>query len=677
MATMTFERALQEIRSRISCKDFLQKSKHGQYCCPFCGSGNGPKGTGALNVYDDTNTWACFAETMADGGPRTGDVIDLYRQETGKDFVEAVNDLAGTIGITIEDRNTSGLNRSRNQFNQKVPAGNTETHPAGKTQQEATEEAKTEQDFTAYYEDCRATIESPEGQAAMEYLKSRDVFIAALGHGAGYDSKKRRVIIPCSDGFYIARSIDPQEPKRYRNPTGATAAIFNERALYAHEVQEVFITEGTFDALSIMEAEPFAQAIALNSTSNAKILIKNLEQNTTEATLIICLDNDKSGENTTPVLQEGLQRLQIPFITANICNGSKDPNDALLDNRQAFCDAVRDAIADARAYKEKLRKEQERRTGPGMVDAFLETVRTRKYEPVPTGVSDLDNAIGGGFIRQQLVILGSAPGAGKTALAQWIFEGMARQGHTVLFINLEMSREQILARSISRIARQQGEIVRVTEILQGYKWNPQQEAAIIKAAEQYKQEIAPRMIYNPEEVTADLDAILAYMEAEAKKAEAAGNPAPLVCIDYLQIIRGREREEDAATIKRAVSCLKNFAIDHNTVVFLIQAHNRATNEKGTATMGSGRDTSAIEYSADLQFALDYTRCLNRPGEDRKTPDALTPEEKQLVTLKVTKGRFAVPGLEVDLHFNGETMTYTQVYDDSDTVIPFKPGRRYR
>ena len=39
--------------------------------------------------------------------------------------------------ITIEDGNASGLNRSQNQFNQKVSAGNTETHPAGKTQQEA------------------------------------------------------------------------------------------------------------------------------------------------------------------------------------------------------------------------------------------------------------------------------------------------------------------------------------------------------------------------------------------------------------------------------------------------------------------------------------------------------------------------------------------------------------
>jgi hypothetical protein len=41
---------------------------------------------------------------------------------------------------------------------------------------------------------------------------------------------------------------------------------------------------------------------------------------------------------------------------------------------------------------------------------------------------------------------------------------------------------------------------------------------------------------------------------------------------------------------------------------------------------------------------------------------LTQEEKQRVTLKITKGRFT-GGAMVDLLFNGETMTYTQIVED--------------
>jgi len=668
---MDFSTAVQETRSewRNIMPQITEPAKqkvNGEtsWICPLCGHGTHGDGLTRNPQSNDGNGLKCF------GCDFSGDIIDLYMRTSGKDFAEAVTELAGIAGITIEDSNTPGLNRSQSRFNQNIAPGSIKPHPGQETQEKAVQAA----DFTEYYKACTDCLLGPDGDPGREYLKGRQVLDAALYNGAGYDKNTKRIIIPCSNSFYIARSIDPEEKIRYLNPKGIPAAIFNEKALHTQEVQEVFITEGAIDALSIIQAG--GQAIGLNSTSNARALIEKLEKTGTDATIILALDNDRQGQKATQEVQEALQRLQIPFITADICNGLKDPNSAIQEDYTAFYDAVQTAITDARAYKNKQQQEQERRTGPGMIDAFLEAVKTRKYEPVPTGITDIDRAIGGGFIRQQLVILGAAPGTGKTALAQWIFEGMAKAGRTILFLNLEMSREQILARSLSRIAKQNGEKIRVTDILQGYKWEWDQEATILNAAEQYKQEIAPHMIYNPEEVTADLDSILAYMDREAKQAEAAGREAPLVCIDYLQIIRGREREDDTAVIKRAVSSLKKYAIDHNTVVFLIQAHNRAANQSGSVTMESGRDTSAIEYSADLQLGLAYTRCLDRPGYDKKAPEKLTPEEKQLVTLKVTKGRFTAPGIEVDLHFNGETMTYTQLTDQEEPA-PQRAGYRYR
>lgn len=282
---------------------------------------------------------------------------------------------------------------------------------------------------------------------------------------------------------------------------------------------------------------------------------------------------------------------------------------------------------------------------------------------MPTGITDIDRAIGGGFIRQQLVLLGAAPGAGKTALAQWIFEGMAKRGTSVLYLNLEMSREQVLARSFSRIAARQGAKIRTTDILQGYKWTDEQRAAILRAAEEYKADIAPRMIYNPDGITANLDEILAYIEKEAQTAEAAQMTAPLVVLDYLQLVSGQPREDAAAVIKRAVAGLKSYSVRHNTLVFVIIAHNRQSNTSGAVSMESGRDTSALEYSADLQLALTFTLCLDREGQRKKSPDELTPEEKRQVTLKVTKGRFGGAGTDVDLIFTGETMTYTQTRKD--------------
>lgn len=675
---MDREQAKQEIRSRVRCTDYLTKSKYGNYCCPLCGSGKGQHGTGAVKYYQDSNTWHCHA------CGKGGDVIDLYQQATGTDFNTAFAALAQIAGIDIDrpaptTRPAGGPQGAVSKGGRQKMAQDAGS-PASSVKT-ATEDTP---GYAAYYEECHNRLRGQEGEKGREYLLSRGVYDAALYHGAGLDPNGERIIIPCSDHFYIARSIDPHANLRYKNPKNERPTIFNAEALYAQGVQEVFVVEGAFDALSVEMAGE--DAVALNSTGNAATLLKELEQAPTAATLILCLDNDDAGRKAAGILQEGLQRLNIPFMTADINNGKKDPNESLLEDFDSFYNGVQEAVYAAKDYRQQLREAarqeelaRQQRTGESMVNAFLEAVKTRKYEPIPTGITDIDQALSGGFTRQTLVLLGAAPGAGKTALAQWIFEGMAKRGTACLYLNLEMSREQILARSLSRIAAQNGEKITPAEVKQGYKWDVAQEAIVMAAAQEYKETIAPRMTYNPDGVTTGLDGILEYIETEATRAEAAGLPAPLVVLDYLQIVTGREREDEVSLIKRAVSSLKAFAIKHNTVVFCIIAHNRAANQSGNVTMESGRDTSALEYSADLQLGLAFTKCLKRNGTQGKAREDLTPEETRFITLKITKGRDARIGAEVDLFFDGESMTYRQLEKGREDPQPgrWEEARRTR
>ena len=657
------------------------------WICPICGHGKGGDGLTFDPTSRDGNGLKCFGCGFA------GDIIDLYQQTNGAEFSTVFSSLAAQLGLDVDpaggrqpasaDFRSDKTPRNAPRDDPSRSKGNY-THAGGKTQQTG-EKRPTEAaaDFSAYYDACAERLDDP---AAAQYLEQRGISIAtARRHFIGFDPQADpanapgamgdthrphpcpRIIIPTSVSHYTGRSIDPATPAQWRkmNPKGQRAGIFNLSKLYAQPAQEVFITEGAFDALSIAEAG--GMAIALNSGSNDRLLLEQLERKRPAVDIfIIARDNDGAGQRAAEAITAGLERLHIPFITADINGGHKDPNEALTADRAAFMQAVaeaqeaaRDKLDAIRAAAEHEAQERQQRTGAGMVDAFLEAIRTRKYEPIPTGITDIDRALGGGFMRQWLVLLGAAPGAGKTALAQWLFEGMAKRGQSVLFLNLEMSREQILARSIARIAAQNGDKVKPTEILQGYRWTIEQEDAILTAAEAYRRDIAPRMIYNPDGVTADLDGILEYLDAEAARAQAAGDPAPLVVLDYLQIVTGKEREDDAAIIKRAVRGLKNYAIRNNTTVFVIIAHNRAANSSGNVTMESGRDTSALEYSADLQLGLAFTRCLKRDGKPGKSLDDLTPEERRFITLKVTKGRFATPGAEVDLYFDGESMTYSQ------------------
>jgi replicative DNA helicase len=305
---------------------------------------------------------------------------------------------------------------------------------------------------------------------------------------------------------------------------------------------------------------------------------------------------------------------------AKIYGGAKDGNEAFTKDRPRLVNMIayleRKAqemkIARDEAKEEELRK----RTGEGMLEDFLLTVTDKEactFKPIKTGITDIDWALEGGFIRKTLVTLGAPPAMGKTCFAQWILENIATSGNDVLYLNLEMDRAQLIARSLSRIIWKNDKLDYSTlDILRGYEWKEDQREAITRAAEIYKKEIAPHFIYNPDGVDNTIDSILACMEEETGRIEAQGKQAPIICIDYLQLIDSGERDA-VEGMKSIIFKLKDFAKRKNTIIFLIVANNRASNKAGTVEMESGRDTSAIEYSGDLMLGISYTAI-----EDRRT-----------------------------------------------------------
>lgn len=656
--TLTRDEALQYIHEHP--ETYLRKARVDGYICPICGSGSGPNGTGITTK--DGKRFSCWR-----GCYTSADIPDIIAIVDGQQpgSASALQRAYDLYGITLEEHTRATAYEDFKPEAVAPPAAAPADQPA--------------QDYSAYYAQAHHRI----GQT--DYPQRRGLSPAIIERfKLGYDPAWRspaalrngknppaspRLIIPTGPHSYIARDTRDdltEQQDHYKKQKEGPALAFNLQALEA-AAAPVFVVEGEIDALSVIQAG--GEAIGLGGTSGVNPLLKALDKHKPKQPLIIALDKDKQGQEAEKKLLAGLDKLQIPFIQADIAGNNKDPNAALIADPAGFTASVQEAIAAGMEKDREAEAARQERTGAGMVDHFIQAIQTRKYEPMPTGITDIDRAIGGGFIRQQLVLLGAAPGAGKTALAQWIFEGMATRGTACIYLNLEMAQEQILARSISRIVAQQGGAVKTTEILQGYKWSDLQRRQITAAAASYKAEIAPRMIYNPPGVTANLDSILAYMEQEAQRAEAAGEQAPVCVLDYLQLVSGNDREDSAAVIKRSVAGLKAYAIRHNTLVFVIIAHNRESNKTGAVTMEAGRDTSALEYSADLQMALTYTLCMKRGEKKAKSPDDLTEDEKRQVTLKITKGRFGGAGKCVDLHFNGESMTYTQIVTDFNSPSP--------
>ena len=675
-------RAIREAINGRPLTDFyrLEKSRGGEYVCPICGSGTHKNKTGALSIRKTDNRVTCFGSGHC-FGEKGQDTLGALRQllagQTEREiFAYCGYQMTGT-GRPSAAADFAG-EAEETQKNRQKPAESGNSEPA--------------HSFTEEIDRYAAALAGSEGEA---YLLGRGFTQDTIKRfKLGYDAQRHCVTIPYNPqgSYYGRRSLLPEEKipdgkgKYDKLPRAIAGAepLFNGSALYSGDI--VFVTEGALDAISIAQAG--GAAVALNGTGFNK-LIDQLKKKPTAAAIVLCLDNDDAGRKATADIGAALDEIGAFCVTGTAAimgeaqdpadaEYRKDPNEVLQRNgaealRQAVTETADETRRQYGMAQQAAEAERQQHTGAGMVDAFLTAIQTRKYEPMPTGITDIDRALDGGFMRQWLVLLGAAPGAGKTALAQWIFEGMAKRGTACVYLNLEMSREQILARSFSRLAARRGYKIRTNVILQGYRWTDEQRAAIMDAAGEYKDTIAPRMIYNPDGVTANLDSILAYIESEAQRAEKAEMPAPCVVLDYLQIVSGEPREDAASVIKRAVSGLKDYAVKHNTLVFVIIAHNRASNSTGAVSMESGRDTSALEYSADLQLALTFTKCLKRDGQKAKSPDDLTDDERKEITLRIVKGRFGGMGREVDLHFNGETMTYTQTakeFTETDEPTPF-------
>lgn len=337
---------------------------------------------------------------------------------------------------------------------------------------------------------------------------------------------------------------------------------------------------------------------------------------------------------------------------------------------------------------------------------FMHDIYTDKFKPVPTGLPGLDELLEGGFTAQTIITLGGAPGVGKTSFACSVLENMAVNGHNVVYINLEMSKEQLIARTLSRITYQltstgKERPVKLTqkETLMGQKQTKEQREALRKAAIYYWEKVAPHFVFNPHITGPGQSGILRAITREADRAVERGEKPPIVCVDYLQIVdftdTKNQRYDAVEGMKKFLNDLKLFAIKYNTMVLLIIAHNRTSNSKGAVTQESGRDSSAIEYSGDVMLGLSFTaveqgQCsldairlaidggelLEPEGADksdkeykdylkRKAELEVAKKRKDEITLKLLKGRMGERGRK-ELIFKGEASMFVEKGDKGET-----------
>ena len=94
----------------LKAKGYLKKSANGNFCCPWCGSGNGDNQTGAMFYYSlgEQSHFTCFSQKVFDK-EHGGDIVDLlaqvwYGDKHGQNFFKAIKRAADEFGIEYDPK---------------------------------------------------------------------------------------------------------------------------------------------------------------------------------------------------------------------------------------------------------------------------------------------------------------------------------------------------------------------------------------------------------------------------------------------------------------------------------------------------------------------------------------------------------------------------------------------
>ena len=199
---------------------------------------------------------------------------------------------------------------------------------------------------------------------------------------------------------------------------------------------------------------------------------------------------------------------------------------------------------------------------------------------ISTGFPRLDDILGGGFIRGGLYILGARPAVGKSTFALNLADGIAGN---LLFVSLEMSPEQILAKRVSRLTG-----YTASKLLSGQLPDKAWEAVAMATTSIDKSGVYINSRYD---LTVQEIHLLAQSVPELR----------CIILDYLGLIQPATRSgstyEQVSAISRE---LKRMAVSLNVpVVCLCQLSRKIEERKDKKPMLSDlRDSGAIEQDAD-------------------------------------------------------------------------------
>ena len=235
-----------------------------------------------------------------------------------------------------------------------------------------------------------------------------------------------------------------------------------------------------------------------------------------------------------------------------------------------------------------------------------------KIPGIPTGLPDLDR-VTLGLNKSELILIAARPGMGKTSIAlnMALYAAMS-QKKTVAIFSLEMSREQLVTRLLSRAA-----LVPSQNLLTGQL--SQQQWKDISEAAQTLSQMDMRIDDNPTLTVSD-------MNAQCRRVP----NLDLVVIDYLQLMQsagsghGWSNESRTQAVSDISRMMKIMAKELGVPVICLSQLSRANEgrQDKRPMLSDLRESGAIEQDADVVIGLYRDGYYNKESENPNLAEAI-------------------------------------------------------
>lgn len=255
-------------------------------------------------------------------------------------------------------------------------------------------------------------------------------------------------------------------------------------------------------------------------------------------------------------------------------------------------------------------------------------------DTVPSGFPSLDRALGGGFRRRDLIVLGGDIGAGKSALALAIALRSAGAGYPVVYFSGEMDEDRLLERALAIEGRTSIDDIRTATL--------SEEARASIGAAAVKIRDLPLTIHS---ITArQFDDVL----------QPAWDHQPaLVIIDYLQLLPApstrMSQDEDTAGALRA---LKAVTLEREIACMTVAQLPKLSAERDDPrpSLDDYGALGAIKQHADIILSI-YREEMYNPGGGVEGATELV----------ISKNRNGPTGF-IDLYFYQRWMRFEDMLD---------------